>query len=226
MLAGVFIGFGVILVFTISATLQGSPWTKLVMGGSFTMALSLVVMAGAELFTGNNMVMCSGSCSGTVSWGETVRLWVACFLGNSAGLLLMVALYRGTGLSTEGFERAIAATTEAKMSATFLQLFIRAMFCNALVCFASWCATKCKSEAGKLIMFFWCIFAFFTSGFEHSVTNIAIMALGLLAPHGADLTLAGYFYNIFVTTIGNVAGGVLFVALPYYLIAGRPRATR
>ncbi|WP_434084709.1 formate/nitrite transporter family protein [Lacrimispora xylanisolvens] len=93
-----------------------------------------------------------------------------------------------------------------------------------LVCLAIWCSFRCKSESGKLIMVFWCLFAFITSGYEHSIANMTLLTVGVLSPNGAAVSLSGYFYNILVVTLGNMAGGILFTAVPYYLISGKKEA--
>ena len=101
MLAGMFIGFGVLLVFTLSGALQGAPYTKLVMGCCFSVALSLVVMAGGELFTGNNLVMSAGVLNKTVTAGEAAKLWLICWIGNLAGSILLAVLFYATGLYSD-----------------------------------------------------------------------------------------------------------------------------
>ncbi len=101
MLAGMFIGFGVLLVFTLSGALAGAPYTKLVMGCCFGVALSLVVMAGAELFTGNNLVMTAGILKKTVTAGEALKLWAVCWIGNLAGGILLAIIYNATGLYSD-----------------------------------------------------------------------------------------------------------------------------
>jgi nitrite transporter NirC len=88
-----------------------------------------------------------------------------------------------------------------------------------LVCLAIWCSFRCKSESGKLIMIFWCLFAFITSGFEHSIANMTLLSIGLMAPFSASIGFVGYFYNILIVSLGNMVGGILFIALPYFLIS-------
>ena len=96
---------------------------------------------------------------------------------------------------------------------------MRAVLCNMLVCLAVWCGTKMKSESGKLIMVFWCLITFFTAGFEHSIANMSTMMIGLMNPAQLEIGLGGYVYNLAVATIGNMVGGILFLAVPYFLIA-------
>lgn len=225
MLAGAYVGFGTLLIFTIGGLLEGAPYTKIIMGASFGVALSLVVIAGSELFTGNNLVMTMGALQKTVTWGETLRLWLVCWLGNWAGSFLLAVVFWAAGYATGGVGSFIAQAAAAKMSVPFFPLLLRGMLCNVLVCLAVWCSTRCKSESGKLIMIFWCLFAFITSGYEHSVANMTLLSVALLSPMEASVSLGGYFYNLLVVTAGNMLGGIVLVALPYRLIAKQRKET-
>lgn len=221
MVAGIFIAFGGFVTFTIGGylTASGATMTKVITSASFAAALSLVVMAGAELFTGNNFVMASASFAKEVKWSDTAKLWVICYVGNLAGSLLAAVLFHFTGIPTGAVGEFFANTAAAKMSGSALNLFMKALFCNTLVCIAVWCGFKMKSESGKLIMIFWCIYVFMVCGFEHSIANMTAMAVGLLDPNGvAGITVAGYVHNLLWVTLGNMVGGIFFVAWPYYMI--------
>lgn len=219
MLAGIFVGFGVILIFTAGGHLTGLPYGKIIMGVSFGIALSLVIIAGSELFTGNNMIMTVGILTNEVKFGDVIKLWLACFLGNWVGAILLAFIFYGTGLGTGPVGEFIASTAATKMSIPMVPLFLRGILCNILVCLATWCSFRCKSESGKLIMIFWCLFAFITSGFEHSIANMTLLTIGLFSPLEATISVGGYFYNIITVTLGNMVGGILFVAIPYFMIA-------
>lgn len=216
MLAGMFIGFGVLLTNTIGGLLNGAPYTKIIMGFAFTVALSLVVMAGAELFTGNNMVMMEGILKKKVTVGDTVKLWLVCWLGNLAGAWLLAILFHFSGLCNEATGTFLAKGALAKMTIPFGALIIRGILCNVLVCLAVWIGFRTKSDAAKLIMVFWCLFAFVICGFEHSVANMTQLSVSLLDPYGVEVTVGGYFYNLLTVTLGNMIGGICFVALPYF----------
>ncbi|NLU35889.1 MAG: formate/nitrite transporter family protein [Clostridiales bacterium] len=219
MLAGIFVGFGVILISTIGGLLGDAPHTKILMGASFGVGLSLVIMAGSELFTGNNLVMSLGILNKAVTTSQALKLWLVCWFGNWAGSFLLALIYWASGFTAGATGTFIANTAAAKMSLPFLQLLVRGVLCNILVCLAVWCSIRCKSESGKLIMVFWCIFAFVTSGFEHSIANMTLLSIALLSPMGAAVSLGGYFYNILVVTLGNMLGAILFLALPYHMIS-------
>lgn len=222
MLAGAYVGFGILLVFTLSGTLAGAPYTRLVMGACFGVALSLVIMAGAELFTGNNFVMAAGILRKTVTVKDTLKLWLICWIGNLTGSVLLAFIYDLTGLYSDATLGAMTGAAAAKMTAGFVPLLARGVLCNMLVCLAVWCGFRAKSDAGKLIMVFWCILAFFTTGFEHSVANMTLLTLTLINNGGNEaITMGGYCFNLIVVTLGNMLGAILFVALPYHVASGQ-----
>lgn len=217
MLAGAYIGFGNILINVIGGQLAGSPATKTVMGVSFGIALSLVVIAGSELFTGNTMVMSLGIMKKTVTLADAAKVWIVCWLGNLAGAVVLALLFHFSGLNGEATSAFLSTAAAGKMSTAFVPLFIRGILCNILVCLAVWCSFRTTNDAAKLIMVFWCLFAFITCGFEHSVANMTQLTVALLDPAGQAVSLVGYFYNLITVTLGNMVGGICFVAVPYFL---------
>lgn len=219
-LAGIYVGFGVLLAFTAGGLLSGTAYGKIVMGLTFGVALSLVVMAGAELFTGNNFVLCAGMLKKTTRVRDVLLLWAFCWLGNLTGAVLLALTYHVTGLGAgTAAGQFMADSAAVKMALSFWELLFRGILCNVLVCLAVWCGFRCKSESGKLIMIFWCLLAFITTGFEHSIANMTLLTIALLNPCGASLSVGGWFYNLAVSTLGNMIGAVVFVALPYYFIS-------
>lgn len=220
-LAGLYVGFGILLIFVIGGMLDAanSPATKLVMGISFGIALSLVLMAGSELFTGNNLVMTVGALEKKVTWGATLKIWVYSFIGNLAGSVLLSWLFFETGLAKGKTAEFILKVAQTKMTAPWGELFFRGILCNILVCLAVWCFFKLKSESGKLIMIFWCLFAFITTGFEHSVANMTLLSAALFIPHSAAISLYGFTYNMTAVTLGNIVGGAFFVGFTYWFIS-------
>ena len=223
MLAGLYVGLGIMLIYTAGGMLQDLPYGKILMGVSFGIALSLVIMAGAELFTGNNLVMAAGLLRGKVTFGQTLKLWIVCFLGNWAGAVLLAVLFWASGLAEGKTASFIAHTAAGKMAALPVHLFFRGFLCNILVCLSTWCTYRCKSDSGKLIMIFWCLYCFITSGYEHGIANMSLLAVGLLSPAGADVSVGGYLYNVLMVSAGNLCGAIAVLALPYYAIS-RERA--
>lgn len=214
-LAGAYIGFGILLSFTVSGTLGAMPFTKVAMGLSFGVALSLVVIAGAELFTGNAFVMFNGLRLKTVTAGEVVKLWIVCFLGNWFGAIVLSLLFLAAAGPVGATGKDLAGAAAMKMGLPPLVLFTRGILCNVLVCLAVWCGFRTKNDVAKLIMVFWCLYAFFTCGFEHSIANMTVLTVGVLAPFDAAVSLSGYAYNLFFVTLGNIVGAVLFLSIPY-----------
>ncbi len=190
-LAGAYIGFGILLSFTVSGTLGAMPFTKIAMGLSFGVALSLVVLAGAELFAGNAFVMFNGLGLKTVTAGDVLKLWVVCYLGIWAGAIILSLLFLAAAGPVGATGKALAAAAAMKMSLPPLVLFARGILCNVLVCLAVWCGFRTKNDVAKLIMVFWCLYAFFTCGFEHSIANMTVLTVGMLAPFDAAVSLSG-----------------------------------
>lgn len=223
-LAGMYIALGSILMGIVGGVFTGGGAfsTKLACGIVFSVGLCFVTMAGAELFTGNNLVMTIGGLKKTVSWGGVVKLWVVCWIGNLIGSVVSAAIFTMTGIPGSGDIGAFFANAAAgKMGGTPANLFAKAILCNICVCVAIWCGTKLKSEGAKIAMNFCCVTTFVTCGFEHSIANMTFLSIGLMNQNGvAGITMGGFWYNLAIVTLGNMVGGILFVSIPYYLISG------
>jgi nitrite transporter NirC len=222
MMAGAYVGLGIILIFSIGSDVDPA-YRPLIMGASFGIALTLVIFAGSDLFTGHTMFMSLGVLRGRVSLGELGSTWTMSWLGNLAGCAVLAALFvlgGGGGVlhSKSGFLMTVAA---AKMNAPIISLFCRAVLCNWLVCLAIWMAARMQSDAAKCIAIFWCLFGFIGSGYEHSIANMTLLLIALLAPHPDTVTWGGFWYNMLWVTLGNIVAGALFVAAGYWA-ASRP----
>lgn len=220
-LAGLFVGFGSLLIFTISGQLQDQPYTKVLMGASFGVALSLVIMAGSELFTGNNFVMGVLFLEKKARVKEIIKLWVVCYLGNFVGAAIISLFFvlaglatTGEGLPSDATGMALQNASAIKMNADFMPLFFKGILCNILVCLAVMLGIKMKSESGKLIMIWWCLFTFITCGFEHSIANMTIFMSSLIPNHIEAVSFGGMGFNLLATTSGNIVGGLL-LAIAY-----------
>ena len=222
LMAGAYLGMGIVLVFTVAGQLDPSV-RPMVMGMSFGLALTLVIFAGSELFTGHTMYMTIGWLKETVSSSEVFKAWGASWSGNLMGAMLfgiMVAIGHGA-LYNESSD-LLNAVASAKMNKGPVQLFFLAILCNWLVCLAIWTAARTENDAAKCILIFWCLYAFFASGFEHSVANMAVFSMALLGDHPDSVSLFGMFYNLFFVTLGNIVSGSVFMAIGYW--AASPKA--
>lgn len=218
-LAGIYVGFGIVLIFAIGGPIQqggGAPYLKLVMGASFGIALSLVVFAGAELFTGNNMIFAIGNLMKRVGLGPITALFVLCFIGNLLGSIFLAWLVVHGGSLSAASNELILKAAAMKMGLAPEEAFIRGILCNWLVCLAIWISIRAQSESAKLIMIFWCLFAFIASGFEHNIANQTLLSLAMFLPHGPDVSLAGFVHNQIYVTLGNLVGGGAFVGMVYW----------
>ncbi|MVO99447.1 formate/nitrite transporter family protein [Paenibacillus lutrae] len=221
-LAGAYVGLGIILIFSVGAPLfaAGSPVTTMVMGLSFGVALTLVIFAGSELFTGNNMFFTIGTLSRTVTWKDTLVNWFWCYIGNLAGAMVLVLLVVGAGVFAKIAPDHLLMTIAAKkMNMDPMQLFFRGILCNWFVCLAIWTSMKAKEDTAKLILIFWMLYGFIASGYEHSIANMTVLGLALMLPHPETITLAGWFSNMIPVTLGNIVGGAFFVGMVYYFIS-------
>jgi len=221
-LAGVYIGLGIVLIFSVGAPLaaSGSTVTSLIMGLSFGIALTLVIFAGAELFTGNTMYFTVATLGKYTTWKDTLRNWFWCYSGNLLGAVFFCFLIIGTGLF-DGIksDHLLFVIAEKKMHLTFGEAFFRGILCNWLVCLSVWTSMRAKEDTAKLILIFWMLFAFIASGYEHSIANMTVLSLSLLLKHPDTITIAGWFHNMLPVTLGNIVGGAFFVGTIYWLIS-------
>lgn len=213
-LAGAFVGVAVVLLLSVSAPMvaASSPLAKLAQGAVFGVALTLVVFAGAELFTGNAMVMLQGLASKRVRVTDLLAVWVASLVGNFAGSIGFAALVHGGGTLKGPGATLVASIVRAKDAATGPQLFWRSVLCNMLVCLALWMAARTRSDGAKLAVLWWALLAFISSGFEHSIANMTLFGLGIFE-HSA--TWSQLFRNLAWTVPGNIVGGGLLIGLGY-----------
>lgn len=216
--AGAFVGLGIILIFVIGGTVGDIPMRKVLMGMTFGIALSLVIMIGSELFTGNNLIMTAASLEKKVSWATTSKIWFYSYFGNLLGAIAISVLYVNSGLVKAGVLDFINASAASKMALPFSELFIRGVLCNILVCLAVIASIKLKEETAKLIMIWWCLFAFVTSGFEHSIANMTLFSVALFAPHPEGVSIMGALANLIPVTLGNFVGGAGVLGVGYWYI--------
>ena len=213
MLAGIYVGFAMIFIMFIAGLMGGAPGLKIIQGAVFAAALSLVIFAGSELFTGNVLVMTAGLTQRLVTLKVAIGLCLFCWLGNLAGSILIAVVYWGTDFLQNATLEAVQNTVYAKAAApSFMAIFARGIMCNLLVCLAVWCCYRMNSESGKLIMIFWCIFIFITCGFDHSIANMTLFSMQVLT--GADAyTFGAIIKNLIAATLGNTAGEGAAIAL-------------
>jgi formate/nitrite transporter len=227
-LAGAFIALGA-LFFTVVVTRPtlGLGVNRLVGGVAFSLGLILVIIGGAELFTGNNLVAMAWA-SRRISSVELVRNWVLVYLGNTLGALgtVVLVLMGGVAQFGDGAVRETALVIgRHKAALGVVEALALGVLCNGLVCLAVWLAMGGRTVADKVLAIVFPITAFVTMGFEHSIANLFFLPYALaLDGFGDPQLLAGTIRNLLTVTVGNILGGTVLVAGVYWLAYLRPDA--
>jgi len=243
-LAGAFIALGAAFATTVSAGAAGElPYgvVRLLAGLAFSLGLILVIVGGAELFTGNNLLAMAWA-SRRISTGSVVRNWVVVYVGNFVGAVgtAILVVAAGQYVFGGGSVGAVAlGTAAAKVGYEPLQAFLLGILCNGLVCLAVWLTYSARTTTDRILAIVPPIAAFVAMGFEHSVANMYFIPAGLLvralAPDSfwasidaapadyAALDLAGFAGNLVPVTLGNIVGGTILVGAVYWLVYLRGR---
>tara|TARA_R110002073_G_scaffold9448_5_gene48097 strand:- start:7555 stop:8334 length:780 start_codon:yes stop_codon:yes gene_type:complete len=218
MMAGAYVGIGIILILTLGNEAEPSS-RKLIMGCFFGITLTLIVFAGAELFSGHTMYMTFGFFYRKIRAATVIFDWVICWYGNLFGALLLSMLFMlgGGGGWADDPTSLVHSLAAAKMNSSIIELLSRSIICNWLICLAIWMSTKTKSDTAKCILIFWCLFAFVAAGFEHGIANMTVFTISMLGHHPASVTLMGGLYNLLWVSVGNIIGGAGFIGVAYYL---------
>ena len=219
-LAGAFISLGA-LFFTVVVTNAslGFGVTRLLGGLSFCLGLVLVVVAGAELFTGNNLLALAWA-SRLIGTREVMRNWLLAYLGNVIGCLGTVMFVVWADVASLG-GGAVADTAieiaRAKAGLSLGEAFARGVMCNALVCLAVWLAMGGRSVTDKILAIIFPISAFVTIGFEHSIANWFFLPFGVALDKQGAVSIVGVVWNLVAVSAGNIVGGTLLVAGVYWV---------
>lgn len=219
-LAGMFIGFGahadIIVIQTLGKSVDVG-FAKFLGAAVFPVGIMLVVMAGAELFTGNNL-MTLAVMEKEITIGQMLKNWFFVYVGNFIGSVLLALLLSKSGLyGTEATASKAISISEAKISLTFSNAIIRAIFCNVLVVLAVWMQAGAKDMIGKIFALWFPVMLFVLSGYEHSIANMFFIPLGKFL--GAEMSWADiWINNLIPVTIGNIIGGSIFIPIIYNIV--------
>lgn len=229
MMAGAFISLGAMFFCLVSGDPDLPFAAQRVLGGAlFSLGLILVVVCGAELFTGNTMIVMT-ALSKRISWGAVFKNWVVVFFGNLVGALVIVGcVYLSGYASMNGgiVGETVVSVAYGKMTGEWVALFFKGIMCNFLVCLGVWIAYASKTVTDKVLGVMLPICAFVACGFEHCVANMFFMPLGAalcasgVVPGAVDpalMDLGGMLWNWSATVPGNIVGGAVFVGLMYWL---------
>ncbi|MEI7795485.1 MAG: formate/nitrite transporter family protein [Methylococcaceae bacterium] len=233
LLAGAFIAFASVFYTVVVHNSTLSPGlTRLIGGLSFCLGLILVIVAGAELFTGNNLLIMA-YVDKKITLKQIAANWGVAFVGNLIGSLGVVFLIylSDQWLMTGGAVGAKAVLiANEKVNLSFTAAFARGILCNALVCLAVWLCFACHSVTDKIFAIIFPVTAFVTMGFEHSVANMYFIPAGIVAQYNPEimkvvgdvdvshLNFMGFIANLLPVTLGNIVGGSVFVGMVYWFI--------
>ena len=212
-LAGAFIGFGAAAYTTVMTGADASFGPSRLLGGLvFSLGLILVIVGGAELFTGNAL-MIMAAVERKITLRRMLRSWGIVYLGNFVGAAGLAVVFGFSGLLEGAMGATATAIPEIKASLLPMEAFIRGALCNMLVCLAIWLTFAARSAAGKILAILWPISAFVLLGLEHSVANMYFFPQGWMV--GSNVTISDALSNLVWVTLGNIAGGAGGVALAY-----------
>lgn len=229
-LAGAFIGLGALYFVVVRSDPSLGFALRQVLGGmAFALGLILVVVAGAELFTGNNLLVMAWA-DRKISGAELLRSWAIVCAGNfigAVGLALLVVLSHHHELNNGAVGQEYLKIAAAKITMPFWTAFFRGILCNALVCLAVWMALAGRSVVDKIVAIVVPISAFVAAGFEHSVANMYLIPVAMLlqqfgyADPSPAITWLGFLSNLVPVLAGNIIGGSVLVGLVYQLVYRR-----
>ncbi|MFD3191326.1 formate/nitrite transporter family protein [Sedimentitalea sp. HM32M-2] len=220
LLAGAFIALGAAAYTMVMTGADPGYGPHRFLGGLvFSLGLVLVIVGGAELFTGNAL-MTMAAVDRRITARELMRAWVIVYFGNLVGALVIAGLVAASGLLDGAMGDTARAIAQAKVVLSTTQTLARAVLCNILVCLAVWLTLAARSAAGKILAIPLPIAAFVALGFEHSIANMYLIPQGVFA--GATPGVGAVLHNILVVTLGNIIGGAGGVALSYRLAYGPP----
>jgi formate/nitrite transporter len=206
-----------IAILVMAGALDNFAGIKILQGISFAAALSLIVFAGSELFTGNVFVMTAGLMWKTTKLRESIAICAFCYLGNFVGSIFIASLFWGTGYLHGKVLTEAASAITAKTDPYFYELLIRGFLCNVLVCLAVWMAFAAKDVIGKCVSIWIPVMLFVAMGYEHSIANMFFVPAAIFS--GANVTWVEFAVNNLIpATLGNIVGGALFVGCLYWYI--------
>jgi len=219
-LAGAFIAFGAVFyTLILTDSTLGFGLSRLIGGIVFSLGIVLVVICGAELFTGNNLIVMAWA-DRKIKARQLLRNWLIVYLGNFVGALGTAFLILASGifdLADGAVGQTANLMANAKLELTMLETFSRGLLCNVLVCLAVWLSYAARSVTDKIAALVLPIAAFVGLGFEHSVANMYVIPVAMMSG-GVEVQVSEFFTNLAVVTMGNIVGGGGLVALVYWLV--------
>ena len=218
-MAGCFCSIGMALAcsaaagFYSSEALRGAH--RFMLGAMFTLSFTMIVFAGAELFTGNVLIMSIGVFQKKLKLFQAVGILAFCYFANIVGAVFMGFIISLAGIMEGQTGDMMLSLAGGKTALSFSHGFFRGIMCNVMVCLGMWCVLKLKSESAKMIVLFWAVIGFVVPGYEHSIANAGIFTMATFAK-ASSMDYQGLVLNMLSVSLGNIVGGAVFVALVYW----------
>lgn len=217
--AGLYLGIATMLSVTLGTLLfQNNPTAaKIAVAGSFGIGLVIIVILGSELFTGNCFTTMIPIYGKKLKFIQIIPMWIICYLGNFIGIALVCFLFVKSGSNHDLFVPYIKSVVTGKLSFNVLELFIKGVLCNFIVCVGAYVGMKMQDDTAKTIIMMIVVMAFVLPGFEHSIANMGYFTLGTTAL-GSSFDWSSLPLHMLISTLGNIIGGGVLLGLPLYMM--------
>ena len=217
--AGLYLGLATILSTTLGTLLfkDNLIASKIAVAGSFGIGLVIIVILGSELFTGNCFTTMIPVYGKKLKFRQIIPMWVVCYIGNFIGISLICILFVKSGSNHDLFITYIESVVSGKLTFDVIELFIKGVLCNFIVCVGAYVGMKMQDDTAKTIIMMIVVMAFVLPGFEHSIANMGYFTLGV-TELGTSFDWSSLPLHMLISTLGNIAGGGILLGLPLYLM--------
>jgi len=222
-MAGAYLGMACILSYTLGAMLSDHGVIgKIALAATFGIGLVAIVYLGAELFTGNCFVTIIPVLNKELKLRDILPMWLVCYIGNIVGISFVCALFVISGAQEAVLKPYLMTAMQSKLDFNIIQLFIKGMLCNLIVCVAAYSGIKIKDETARLIVIMVFVMAFVLPGFDHCIANAGLFAMGIVQL-GSSIDWSLLPLHMLVSTAGNIIGGSVLLGVPIYIMFRAPK---
>lgn len=216
-MAGGYLAIAAILSYSLGALFQhDAALSKTLVAGSFGIGLALIVFLGGELFTGNCFTTIIPVYTKRKNMTELIPAWIICYLGNCIGSALICCLFTASGALRAPMTSYLSSTISVKLTYDIMELLMKGILCNFIVCAGAYAGMKIQDSTTKLIFMVIIVMSFVLPGFEHCIANVGTFTMGFTLL-GSSMNWAALPMHMLISTIGNIIGGSILFALPVYL---------
>ena len=216
-MAGLYLSMAAILSFSLGALFQdNTALSKTLVAGTFGIGLAMIVFLGGELFTGNCFTTMIPVYSKKLKIKDLIPAWIICYLGNCVGSIIVCAIFIGSGSLKDVITTYLTASITVKLNFDIIQLLLKAVLCNFVVCVGAYAGMKVQDSITKFVFILLIVMIFVLPGFEHCIANVSTFTMGLTLL-GNNVSWINLPLHMLISTIGNILGGSVLLGLPVYL---------